>query len=389
MRNNLVARLILAAAALAIPCGAALDAQASTSIPTRKLVLQVNLKANEQYFLDNLKADSERKESGLGKSRKLSSKDKLNIIYDTIDMILFRQYCEREDIRVSDSEVASQLAQYKASLGPQVSDAMVEASLRRSGVFTDIKTYVKQDLMFGAYLKKKYPNEIGTISQPNASDLLKTYEDMKFNLRRPSFYRFSMLIAPTAGKSDADKKKSGDAMRAIAAKLKADPSSYDEYFLKGMVDPQGSGFQTMPYVVIAKTSESKSQYPNLYDKIFKLKEGEISDVIEESSGLLIARVSQYLPEKQLGLDDFIEGLSSKSAQANPAAAVAALVINEYQTSKYNEISQKARNEVIAKTRKEGKITIYVSNLAGELDEPELNALKALASKGSGYSAEIK
>jgi hypothetical protein len=38
------------------------------------------------------------------------------------------------------------------------------------------------------------------ISQPSASDVLKTYDDMKFNLRSPSSYRFTMLIARDQGK---------------------------------------------------------------------------------------------------------------------------------------------------------------------------------------------
>jgi len=101
------------------------------------------------------------------------------------------------------------------------------------------------------------------------------------------------------------------------------------------------------------------------------------------------RVSQYLPEKQLGLDDFIEGLSTKAASSNPSATVMQLVANEFQSSKYNELAQKTRNEINAQTRKEGKVTIYVSNLADQLDAPEIDELKALAKKGSGYSVDIK
>jgi PPIC-type PPIASE domain len=389
MRINPVARLAFAVMLFATLDVAGIAAQASTSLPTRKLVLQVYLKSNDQYFLDTFKADSDRKESGLGKLRKITSKEKLGIILDTIDMMLFRQFCDREEIRVSDAEINSQLAQYKASLGPGATDAIVEANMHRSGVFTDARTYVKQDLLFGSYLKKTYPTEIGAISMPSAADLLKAYDDMKFNLRRPSSYRFSMLIAATQGKSDADKKKIGDAMRSIAAKLKDKPESYEEYFVKGMVDPQGSGYQTMPYAILAKTADSRSQYPSIYDRVFKLKEGEISDVIEENIGFCIVRVSQYLPEKQLGLDDFIEGLSTKAASSNPSASVMQLVANEFQSSKYNELAQKTRAEINAQTRKEGKITIYVSNLEDQLDGPELDELKALAKKGSGYSVEIK
>jgi hypothetical protein len=393
MRINPVARLALAVTLLATLSVAGLAAQAATPLPTRKPLLQVNLKANETYYLETFKADIERRESGLNplsaQKGKTSSKDKLAILLDTIDLMLFRQLCDREGIKVSDSDVAGQIAQYKASMGPGATDAMVEANMRRSGVYLDMKAYVKQDLLFATYLKAKNADDIKAISQPGAADLLKTYDDMKFNLRRPSSYRFTMLLAATQGKGDAEKKKAADTMRAIADKLKANPSGFDEYFVKGMVDAQAAGYQTMPYVIIAKTSESKSQYPSLYDAIFKLKEGEVSDLIEENLGYCIVRVSQYLPEKQLGLDDFIEGLNSKAASGNPSATVMALVVNEFQTTKYAELQQKTRAAINARLRKEGNVTIVVSNLTDQLDAPEIAALKALANKGSGYSVAIQ
>jgi hypothetical protein len=387
-----LARLVLAASLLASFSGLGLAAQAATPLPTRKPVVQVNLKANETYYLENLKADIDRLESGLSalstQAVKLGSKDKLNILLDTIDMMLFRQYCDREGIKVADADVNAQIAQYKSALGPGATDAMVESNLRRNGVFTDVKTYVKQDLLFATYLKSKNADAMKAIGQPSASDILKTYDDMKFNLRRPTSYRFTMLAARTQGKSDADRKKAGDAMRAMAAKLKLNASDFDEYLVRGAMDPKSAGYQTMMNLVIAKTAESKKQYPALYEAVFKLKEGEVSDLIEDDTGFSIVRASAYLPEKQLGFDDVIEGLAgAKASSANPSATVLALVINELQTAKYAELQKTARDAINAKLRKEGTVTISVGALAGVLDEPELATLRAL--KGSGYSAVIQ
>jgi hypothetical protein len=394
MRIKYMARLALVVSLLAILSAAGLAAQAASPLPTRKPVLQVNLKANEPYYLETFKADVDRLESGLSSMSvqkvKLSSKDKLNIILDTMDMMLFRQYCDREGIKIADSDVSNQIAQYKAGMGAGATDAMVEAGFRRNGVFTDIRTYVKQDLLFANYLKAKNPDDIKAISQPNASDVLKTYEDMKFNLRRPSSYRFTMLVARTQGKSDAEKKKSEDLMRSIAGKLKANPSDFDDYIVQGGIDAKSAGFQTMMNLVIAKTAESKKQYPGLYDAIFKLKEGEVSDLIQDDTSLFIVRTGAYLPEKQLGFDDVIEGLTNtKAASANPTATVLALVVNELQSTKYAALQKTARDAINTKLRKEGNITINIANLADQLDAPEIATLKALAAKGSGYSVTIQ
>ena len=399
MRSFFMARLGLAAAlitllsvaGLSVPGVAQTTTPAATPLPTRKPVAQVNLKANEPYYLETFKADVDRLESGLNgmsaQTIKLASKDKLNILLDTIDMMLFRQFCDREGIKVSDGEVANQIAQYKNSLGAGATDAMVEASLRRNGVFTDVKTYVKQDLLFASYLRAKKVDEVKAIGNPSPADVLKAYDEMKFNLRRPTSFRFTMITALTQGKSDADKKKARDSMHAIADKLKINPAGFDDYLVRGAVD-KGAGYQTMMNLVMAKTAESKKQYPALYEAIFNLKEGEVSDVIEESSGFIIVRAGAFLPEKQLGFDDLIEGLTnSKASQANPSATVLALVVNDLQSSKYADLQKATRDAVNAKLRKEATITLSLSNLAGMLDDPEIAKLKGL--KAEGYTIVLQ
>jgi len=392
MRIRSIARLALAVSIFALLPSALLAAQAASPLPIRKPIVQVNLKTNEPYYVETFKADIDRLESGLNamsaQSIKLGSKDKLSIILDTVDMMLFRQFCDREGIKVSDGDVGNQLAQYKNSLGQGATDAMVEASLRRNGVFTDVKTYIRQDLLFAAYLRAKKPDDIKTIGNPSPADVLKAYDDMKFNLRRPPSYRFTMISVSTQGRSDGDRKKAKDTMRAMADKLKVNPNVFDEYLVKGAVDPKGSGYQTMMNLVMAKTAESKKQYPALYDAIFALKEGEVSDFIEESNGYVIARAGSYLPEKQLSFDDLIEGLTaSKASQANPSATVLALVVNDLQTTRYAALQKKTRDDINAKLRKEATISLSLGNLAGLLDDPELNALKAL--KASGYNIVLQ
>jgi hypothetical protein len=385
-------RLGLAASILAFLSVASLAAEASTPLPTRKPLVQVNLKANEIYYVDSLKADIDRLESGLNANsvQKLnaSSKDKYNIIINTIDMMLFRQFCDREGVKVSDTDVNNQIAQYKASIGPGATDAMVETSFKRQGIPYDMRTYVKDQLLLASYLKIKKADEIKAIATPSASDVLQGYDDMKFNLRRPSSYRFTMLLAATQGKSDADKKKAADTMRAIANKLKTNPDDFDTYLAKGALDAKSAGYQTVLGLVIAKTADSKKQYPALYDAIFQLKEGQVSDLIEGDEGYSIVRASTYLPEKQLVLDDVIEGLTTtKAAASNPSATVLALVLNEIQSTKYNALQKSTRDALNVKLRKEASITINVAALSDFLDAPEVAAIKAL--KDSGYSIVLQ
>jgi hypothetical protein len=193
-----------------------------------------------------------------------------------------------------------------------------------------------------------------------------------------------MLLAPTQGKSDADKKKAADTMRVIANKLKTNPNDFDAYIAKGALDAKSAGYQAVVGLLIAKTAESKKQYPALYDAVFQLKEGQVSDLLEGDEGFSVIRASVYLPEKQLALDDVIEGLTStKASSTNPSATVLALVVNELQSTKYAALQKSTRDDLNAKLRKDGAITINLAALTETLEQPEIDAVKAL--KGKGYS----
>jgi hypothetical protein len=390
-RIQSMARLGLASFVLAAIALSGATAQA-VSLPTKKPIALVNYnKTNEPYYLDTYKADIDRLESGLNaiSAQKigLTSKNKLNIFLDSVDMILFRQFCDKEGIRVSDADIQTQIAQYKASLGAGVTDAMVDASLRRNGVFTDLKTYVRQDMLFTTYLRQRKADDVKAISQLGADDVMKAYEDMKFDLRRPATCRFTMLVVRTQGKSDAEKKKSADMMKGLAKQLQNDPSKFDGLLAKGALEPNDSGFQTMANLVFSKTADNKKQYPALYDALFKMKEGEVSDLLEDAGAYEIARVSAFLPEKQqLLLDDSIEGLNTPQATRLSAmggqATVIAYIANEIQQTRYTDLQKKTKDEINAKLRKEGTITITLANFAGLLDDAEIATLKSLKSDGT-------
>jgi hypothetical protein len=178
-------------------------------------------------------------------------------------------------------------------------------------------------------------------------------------------------------------------MRAISSQVKVNPSSFDEYLVRGAIDPKAAGFQTIPNALLAKTAESKKQYPALYDAVFKLKEGEVSDLIEDDSGFSILRASVFLPEKQLGFDDYIEGLTStKASSVNPSATVLQLVVSEMQATKYAELQKATRDSINAKLRKEATITLTLANLAGVLDEEEIATLKGKKGAG-GYNLVLQ
>jgi hypothetical protein len=64
-----------------------------------------------------------------------------------------------------------------------------------------------------------------------------------------------------------------------------------------------------------------------------------------------------------------------------------LVASELQNQKFTTLQKSARDEINAKLREEGNITVSLAPLSGILAQPEIDRLKAL--KNSGYSIDIQ
>lgn len=281
--------------------------------------------------------------------------DQIRIVLDNrINSMLFLQYCEREKISVSDTEVNNALAQMKASLGVNATDADLEKALQSSGVFVEPKTYVKQRLLFENYIKLRRANDLkAAMVQPTADEILKAYDLAKASLVQPDTMRVSVLYVDTRGSSDADSKKAKALLDSVAAALKTNPSKFDEYVLRA---GDAAGYKAIPSLYIEKTSQNRSLYgADLFDAIFKLKAGEISGVVQSPTGYRIVRANEFIPQKQLGLSDTIPGNENVTVQQY----IAYQLLNDKQAKFLSD----AEADLVAKIRKEATVKVFDENLS--------------------------
>jgi len=371
---------ILSVALLAPLAAQAPGGKQSTPLATRKVAVKINLTAPEMIYVDELAATVDELEKA-AKGSKMTSKDKLNVLVQRIDFVLFKQFGEREAIKVSDAEINARLSELKGQSASGASDAMIQASLIAQGILVDVKTYLREDLIFSRYVMGKKQDELKAAGKYEVAEFTRAYDDMKFNLRRPDLLRFSMMFVNVQGKSDADKKKAADAMGAIANQLKVNPGRFDEFLIKGLVD-QNAGYVTAPAGTIYKTQESKKQNPAIYDAAFSLKDGQISEVITDQNRVCIIRANEFLPERQLGLTDFIDTLPSNGTigylqSVSPNATVIDLIAYELRSAKSEAFSKKVREEIFNDIRKKATIKITLASLSDFLDAAEIESLKAM------------
>jgi parvulin-like peptidyl-prolyl isomerase len=312
----------------------------------------IKLQRQEIVSVRQLKADVEKLQKVLGKALE---KDMIRQILDArINSLLFVQYCEREKIVVSDAEIAKTLASMKTDLGAAATDADLENALRAEGVFVDPKTYVRQRLLFTAYLQARKTAELKAASGiPAAEEILKAYDLSKSSLVRPDTMRVSVIYVDIRGKSPEDTKKGSETIKGIAAALKADGDRFDEFMLKG--NEAGSGYKAIPSLYVEKTSQNRTMFgPEFFDTVFKLKSGDISAVVESSTGYRIVRANDFQAQKQLTLSDTVPG--------NPNLTVQEFLAYQVAQRKQTELMDKFEADLIAQLRKEATIKVFEENL---------------------------
>jgi len=242
----------------------------------------IKLTRQEVISVRQLRTDVERLENATG--IKLSADQRKDVLDARINSMLFLQYCEREKITVSEGQVNAALAQLKSQLGPNATDDDLEKSMHASGIFVDPATYVRQRLLFQAYVQTKKQDELKASQVPPTPDeILKAYDLAKASLVRPDTVRISVIYVDTTGKSDAEVAKAKDLMNSVFTTLKANPAKFDEYVLRA---GDAAGYRAIPSMYLEKTPQSRSVFgDDFFNAAFQAKIGEITPVVQSPTVL--------------------------------------------------------------------------------------------------------
>lgn len=311
----------------------------------------IKLTRQEVISVRQIKADVQRLEKTTGTTFTL---DQIKLVLEArINSLLFVQFCEREKISVTDTEINNALSQMKARLGPSATDADLENQLKAGGVFVEPKIYVRQRLLFEKYVQAKRMDEFkAAVVPPTADEVLKAYDLAKASLVRPDTMRVSILYVDTRGQSETESKKARDTIQSIASALKVNAAKFDEYILRA---GDASGYKAIASLYLEKTSQNRTMFgPELFDGIFKLKAGEVSPLIESPTGLRIVRANEFLPQKQLGLADPVPG--------NPNMTVQQFIAYQVTSDKEAKFMGQLENELITKLRSEASVKTFEENL---------------------------
>jgi hypothetical protein len=285
-------------------------------------VASVEYVRREGISLKQLKLTITRMESAVGRTMTVDERTKyLDLM---INDILFLQYCEQAKLSVTDAELSQAIQQMKNQVlqslkqNPQgvdqatlnawtstgvISDDAFFSVLAKIGVqASDLKLYVKKRLLLQKYLKGKQ-DQIDAVPMPTYDEISKFYNDNAKTFYRPDAVKLGIIFVDIRGKDDAGKQKAKALAQSLYAKVKDNPTAFNEAVLRANDDSKLGYAATSDYYY-GKTADYQKLFGDkFYQAAFALKKGGMSSLLEGDSGYHILLAQEIYPAHQLELTE--------------------------------------------------------------------------------------
>jgi parvulin-like peptidyl-prolyl isomerase len=291
----------------------------------------------------------------------LTNEERRQILDTLSNQLLACQAAERDKISVDQKEVTQQydeeikpLLNYLAQrLGRAPTDAEVETELRnQTGMSKDgFKEQVRRSLLTNKYLQFKKQAMFQALKPPSDPEILGIYNQYKDKsifeggFIRPDTIRIKMIWVPSANAPDAQN-KANQLLRTIGK----DAGRFDEVVTEAA--KPGSGYIGGDGPYIYKNEQIRTAMgPAFYDAAFRLKQGEVSSLLERSDGYYIIKVIETYRQKTLTLDDVY-------SLGDPRRTTVRNYIYMMEAQKRQlDTYQKASEELVTELKKQGNVQI--------------------------------
>jgi hypothetical protein len=365
----IVAITLLPFAAAAQPAPSAKPSGKGSTIGTSldQEVASAELIRKSSVSLKQFKLDIGRLESIMGK--KMEAAERAQYLDLMVNDLLFLQYCEREKLTVTEAEQAQVVQQMKAQVmaqaqaNPQavdqatltnwastgsISDDSFYNLLSKMGVQSaDLKTYVKKRLLLKKYMATRQ-KELDAMPKPGFEEVQAYYAAHQKELVRPDAVKLAILFVDLRNKDADGQRKGKELAESLFSKVRGNPTKFNEMVLRSQ--EANSGYVGTPEYYYAKDPEFQKLFGDaFYDAAFKLKQNEVSGLLEGPSGFHIIKAMETYAQKQLELTDPIT-LGEKGS-------VFDYIQQSLYTDAMNKKVQDMLNQLVKEIRAKSKVKI--------------------------------
>jgi parvulin-like peptidyl-prolyl isomerase len=294
----------------------------------------------------------------------LSPDDRRKILDTISNQLLACQAAEKDNITVSEKDITQALdeelkplyAMLTQKLGRSPSEAEVDNELRtQTGMNkAGFREQIRRSLITNKYLQFKKQSLFQSLKPPTEAEIQRIYNELKNKsfldggFLRPDAIRIKMIWVPAA--NPADRTKALEKANQLLRQIGGDAGRFDE-----VVDDSrkpNSGYMGGDGPYLYKNEQIRAAMGiDFYDTAFRLKQAEISKLLERPDGYYIIKVTETYRQKILSLDDVYRLEDPRRTTVRDF-----VLISEAQKRQL-ETYEKASLELVEELKKQGSVEI--------------------------------
>jgi parvulin-like peptidyl-prolyl isomerase len=316
----------------------------------------VRLTKSEPITVKQFRMEVEKMEKQAGRS--LNATERRQILDVMINERLAMQAAERDRVTVSENELNQQVQQLRSqmaqSLGRQPTDPEFAAAIKNeTGLdLPAFRDQLRRQYVVQKYLLSKKQNLIQSVQAPTDADILNLYNLSRAQFVRPETVRFSM-IQVAYGETPADKAKARGLADQLVREIGSNPAKFDEAVIRAQ--GAGSGYQGGDGGYLPRNIQAQQVVGAEFMTVaFSLKQGEVSNLIENKEGYQIIKITETYEQRNLELNDIF--------QLGTRVTVRDYISNSLLQQRQQAAVEKASQELVSELRTGNPFQIFENNL---------------------------
>lgn len=294
--------------------------------------------------------------------RTLTKDERKQVLDQLIGTALIEQAGDRDKIVVSDAELSSRIGDLQKTfgmpaLGRPFTDQEMQQYVRNTGLSWDeFQKQVRDQLLMIDYVRAKDRGALDNVKPVNDADIQDFYESHKRDFFLDDMVTLRHIFVDTRPLvSKDDKERAERRAEDILKELKAG-ANFGDLVMKYSEDTV-SKYKGGDIGAFIRSDPQRLQLfgKDFMDSIFKLKQGDTSDVISSNIGYHILQVVNRMDARLLTLDDKVPPQFQTTLRE--------YIRGNLVTQRQNEAIGSSLNAIVTSLKKQAEVKVYDDNIS--------------------------
>jgi peptidyl-prolyl cis-trans isomerase SurA len=326
-------------------------------------VATVKLTKPQPILLSNFSREVSGYQKALAQQgRALTDDDRTAILFQMIDVILFRQAAERDHVTVSDAQMNALLERTRQTVSVQQGRDLTMDDLKAFVVATgqtwDYWLQSQRDqVLVQLFVSQTRSKELQNIPAPSAADVDYYYQTNTAQFALGELVEFKHIFVSLQGKDASGQKDAKARIDGLLQRISEGESFED---VASVASEDGATKANGGYAGFLQLDQpqAKALGKEFIQGLLQLKEGQISRVLRSAAGYHIVKVVRIIPARLYALGDKLPPYYQQTVMDS----VRALLVNQNQ----QQALASAIQATAADLRRQAAVTINEQNLGFKL-----------------------